>query len=181
MKKYLIIIALILSYSINFGSEIPIDSIVRKPQVTDVSISMDGKYIAALYTDSCDKEKFLSYNVDNGKTKFITPDSYHDVCDYYWVSNNDIVYYLNQEKRLYYHYLIKMSRDLDIKSKRLFVHAWGGTHILDGLLNDPDYMLVHKIPRSKRLTFEKMHIQKGTQKYRETFKGTLLQSESTLR
>ena len=134
---------------VSFGDEIPIESIVRKPEISDVSLSLDGKYIAALHNDSSDQGQMLTYNIDSKEKKIYKPVPDLDVYDYYWVSNDYLIYYVSQQDGLYLCYLSSTDRDLNIKSKRILISAYIQTRILDCLLNDPDNFLIQKRYQSK--------------------------------
>lgn len=174
LKKNMVILSIIICYLISSSDEIPIESIVRKPEISDVSLSLDGKYVAALHNDSNDQGQMLTYNIDRKEKKIYKPVSGLDVSRYYWVSNDYMVYYVNQQHGRYLCYVSSSDRDLNAESKRILISAYIHTYVLDGLLNDPDNYLIQKKYHSKYSIVGKMNFRKKRIRKQEKFWGKIL-------
>ena len=178
LKKNMVILSIIICYLISFSDEIPIESIVRKPEISDVSLSLDGKYVAALHNDSNDQGQMLTYNINRKEKKIYKPVPDLDVYDYYWVSNDYLVYYVSQQDGKYLCYVSSTDRDLNVESKRILISAYIKTYVLDGLLHDPDNYLIQKKYHSKYSIVGKMNFRKKRIRKQEKFWGEILWGET---
>lgn len=174
LKKNMVILSIIICYLISSSDEIPIKSIVKKPEIFDVSLSLDGKYIAALHTDSNDQGQMLTYNIDKKEKNIFKPVPGLDVYKYYWVSNDYLVYYVSQQHGRYLCYVSSTDRDLNVASKKILISAYIKTAVLDGLLNDPDNYLIQKKYHSKYSIVGKMNFRKKRIRKQEKFWGEIL-------
>jgi len=157
-----------------FSNEIPIENLVRKPEIDNVSLSMDGKYVAALYIDSNDIQQLLTYNIEKNEKHIFKPDPDLDVYKYCWASNDHLVYYVSQQDGRYLCYLSSADRNLNPKTKKILLGPYYWSDILDGLLHDPDHILLQKRYSSKYILVGKMNIHKAWMRKKEKFTGELL-------
>jgi dipeptidyl aminopeptidase/acylaminoacyl peptidase len=168
MKTSILISSFFLCFLNIFSDTIPIDTLIKKPNITGVSLSLDGKYVAALYTDTNDQQLLLTHNVETGETKKLREPSKYDIYSYSWASNTHLVYKVGENK-LWYIRMGSVKRDMT--DKKFFQPVrWNG--VVDPLLNDTNNVLLWKKYSS---TFSKigfLNIHTGRcRKKRRGFKG----------
>lgn len=140
-KKNFIIMFILSAVLLSYGSPIPVENIIRKPEITNVSLSYDGKCVAALYTDSTDQRQLLTWNLEiNDKNLLRHKRKDYDIYHYEWASNSHLLYYTNEIK-LYRQYLASADLRL-IKLKKLI--QTNEVDVINSLIYDPDNVLVIK-------------------------------------
>lgn len=146
---------------LSFSSLIPIDTIIKKPIIRNVSLSLDGDYAAAIYTNEKDKQILMTYAIASGKKNYLKLFKKGDIYNYEWASNTHLVFNVSKQKR-YYSYMGSVDRDC-IKRNSFLFDKW--SHPIDGLLNDPDRFLVWKRDHSNYSMLG--HINISTGKYKK--------------
>jgi hypothetical protein len=86
---------------ISFGSHssnLPsIDSLFKTPQISQPSLSLDGKYFIALYTEN-DQTSLLSFNLETREVCRAGLPEDCDIYGYHWASNETIIYEMGRYK-----------------------------------------------------------------------------------
>jgi dipeptidyl aminopeptidase/acylaminoacyl peptidase len=115
----------------------PIDSLFKTPRIDEPSLSLDGKYFVALYTEN-DQTSLLSFNLE---TKEVVRAGLPDGCDvygYHWASNETIIYEMGRYKRFVDNVGV-IRRDLTFP-KMLIENKL--VSIVSGLVHDSDNVLI---------------------------------------
>ena len=142
MKKNNFIITVILSAALlGYGSPIPVETIIKKPEITNVSLSYDGKCVAALYIDDTDQKQLLTWILKKNDKNLLSHEiSDYDIYHYEWASNSHLLYYTNEIK-LVRQYLA--SADLRLINLKKLVQT-REVYVINSLIYDPDNVLVIK-------------------------------------
>jgi len=100
MTKAHFLIALVLILVRKDFCSIPpsIDSLFTNPQVFQASLSWDGKYFVALYSEK-DQISLMSYNLQTKKASRTSVPDHCDVWDYHWKNNESIIYEMIRDKK----------------------------------------------------------------------------------
>ncbi len=118
-------------------SALNVDSLFKKPQFEQATLSPDGQFIAALYVEN-DKSTLVTYDISNRKLrKFNVPQGY-DIYRYTWASNEHIVYEISTMKN--YAFMLGVADREAKHSKDL--KGYVATKVIDGLVHDPEHILV---------------------------------------
>jgi dipeptidyl aminopeptidase/acylaminoacyl peptidase len=114
-----------------------LDSLFRTPLYSYASLSIDGKYFAALYSQN-DQTALMTYDIQKRVYGRTYPPDYCDVYDYDWVSNEELIYQLSRSKR-FVESVGVVSRDL--KFDRTIVEG-RLVSVVDGLVSDRNHALL---------------------------------------
>jgi dipeptidyl aminopeptidase/acylaminoacyl peptidase len=115
----------------------PVDSLFKAPRYSNPSLSLDGKYFVALYTEN-DQTGLMTLNVETKEAGRTTLPEGCDVYGYHWVSNDNIIYEMSRFKRFTDNIGI-ISRDL--KPPRMLIKN-KLVSVVDGLVHDSAHALI---------------------------------------
>jgi dipeptidyl aminopeptidase/acylaminoacyl peptidase len=140
MKKIrFVIVTIIVLVSMALGvSPPPIDSLFMNPRFSHPSLSLDGNYFAALYSED-DQQSLLSYDLVNKKAGRTSAPEGRDIYDYHWVSNESIIYEMSYLKQ-WAEVVGVINRDLEDPPKTLVEQR--PVTVVDGLVHDKDHALL---------------------------------------
>lgn len=122
------------------STPLPIDLIIRKPVISKVTLSMDGKFIAAIHTNEKDRQLLMTRNIKTGEEFYLKERNNGDIYNYVWASNNRIVYNVSKMKMYHMHMGVI---DRRLEKKEIFCFDAVGWPV-DGLLNDSNQILLLK-------------------------------------
>jgi acetyl esterase/lipase len=137
------------------GAPIPIDSIIKKPIISNVSLSLDGEFAAAIYSNEKDRQLLMTKNIRTGEEFTLKERNNGDIYNYMWASNNKIIYNVSK-KKLYHLHMGVIDRSL--RKKKIFCFSDVGWPV-DGLLNDSNHVLIMKRHGSSYITMGKFNIE----------------------
>lgn len=80
----------LLSYPL-FAADVPFEDLARHLQYSEVKISPDGRHIAAT-TVVKDKPLLALLDLDTKKGGMVTPREGNQVIDFWWASDNRVIY-----------------------------------------------------------------------------------------
>jgi dipeptidyl aminopeptidase/acylaminoacyl peptidase len=136
-KHLAIITVLVLAQKILCVSLPSIDELFRNPRITHVSLSLDGEYFAALYSDG-DQTSLMTYNIQTKQAGRTGLPEFCDVSNYHWVSNESIIYEMSRHKQ-WAEAVGVVGRDL--KDPKTLIEGRPVT-VVDGLVHDKDHALL---------------------------------------
>lgn len=168
-KSLIVLFIYFLTTSIYF-SRVPIKTIMKKGQISDVSLSLDGKYMAAIFSDNNDQQRLFTYNIDAKKSHVLKLGFDHDVYDYKWVSNTHLIYYVSYDKQWTRNLT---TTDRDLKNQRVISSQYCVSHIVDGLQADPDHAIISQRFTSGFSQIGKINIHNGRIRQKEKVRAML--------
>ncbi len=176
--NYLFVTILAVSIPV-FCKPVPVETMFRSSQLFHVSMSLDGKYLAAMYLDKRDKLKLMTYNIDKAVLKKLKLADGLEIEDYWWVSNTHLTY--NTISRspykdvTYYEDMLVIDRDL---TENKIVIGTYPSYVIDGLLADPEHAVIQKYYQSNYSQLALLNLRKGRLRKKERIRSTILWVET---
>jgi dipeptidyl aminopeptidase/acylaminoacyl peptidase len=130
--------ALLLSSLTSFCASPPsIEDLFKSPRLSTASLSLDGLYFAALYSDS-DQTSLMTLNLQTKQAGRTAVAEYCDVYDYHWASNETIIYEISRRKQ-WAEAVGVVGRNLQ-DAKTLIENR--PVTVVDGLVHDKEHALL---------------------------------------
>ncbi len=136
------------------ASPISLDSIVRRPIISKVSLSPDGQFVAAIYSNEKDRQLLMTKHIFSQEEFLLKERNNGDIYRYRWASNTRIVYNVSKMK-LYHLHMGVIDRTL--KDKNVFCFKNVGWPV-NGLINDTNHAMIKIRDRSSYTTIGRINV-----------------------